>query len=76
MSVYVVHINMDMNTTLGVFQCTIYPPVHSVHDYISLETLEQNLRKPTYLVLGCYRIPNGFRDALQGPLNFPGNSHP
>lgn len=85
MSVYIVHnltllhIDIDMNATLGVVQCTVYPTVHSVRDdsiYTSLETVEQNWRKPIYSVLSYYLIQNGFRDALQGLLNSPGDSHP
>lgn len=48
------HVNIDMNATLGVVQYTTYPTIHSGHDYslyTSLETIEQNLRNPIYLVL-------------------------
>lgn len=48
------HVDVDMNATLGVVQYTTYPTVHNGHDYsiyTFLETVEQNLRKPIYSVL-------------------------
>lgn len=73
------HIDIDMKAALRVVQCTVYRTVYSVRDdsiYTSLETVEQNWRKPIYSVLSYCLIQNGFRDALQGLLNSPGDKSP